>query len=66
MISRGHELYYFVHTYQAFPKLFRDKAEEAMSGGSASGAGARGIPYGIMSWFAGMGGWGGISGGRCR
>ena len=45
MISRGHELYYFVHTLtRRFPKLFRDKAEEAMSGGSASGAGAPGYP----------------------
>ncbi len=36
MISRGHELYYFVHSLtRRFPKLFRDRAEEAPLGGNA-------------------------------
>jgi len=36
MISRGHEVYYFVHSLtRRFPKLFREKAEEAPLGGNA-------------------------------
>lgn len=36
MISRGHEVYYFVRSLtRRFPKLFRDKTEEAALGGNA-------------------------------